>query len=164
MSDVLRILAWVLAVPAVGSLIVLAVTRVGEARARRRDMFARAFAACKAYREFPYVVRRRGSADPEGERLRISGELRLVQQELAFCFGWVKTESTTVAKAYGELVELTRREAGGEIKKAWESEPVGSDRDMSISIDLSGIDAAEARYLAAVRRNLSVFRRLGRNR
>lgn len=160
MSDMLRIIAWVLAVPAVSSLVVLAVARMGDARARRRDMFARAFAACRAYREFPYAVRRRGTADPEGERLRISSELRQVQQELAFCLGWVKTESDTVARAYSELVASTRTTAGGEIKKAWESEPVSSDREMSVSIDLTGIDAAEAFFLAAVRRDLSVFRRL----
>jgi len=158
MNDALQVLAWLVAIPAVGSLVVLAATRAGEAKARRREMFARAFAACQAYREFPYVVRRRGTSDPEAERLRISGELRQVQQELAFCVGWMTTESKAVSEAYREFVDSVRAVAGGEIRKAWESEPTGSDRDMSMIVDLSGIKIAEDSYLAAVRRHLSFIR------
>lgn len=155
MNDALHVLAWLVAIPAVGSLVVLAATRAGEAKARRREMFARAYAACQAYREFPYVVRRRGRSDPEAERLRISGELRRVQQELAFCVGWMTTESKAVSETYREYVDSIRAVAGVEIRKAWESEPMGSDRDMSMIVDLSGIKIAEETYLAAVRRRLS---------
>jgi hypothetical protein len=155
MNDALQVLAWLVAIPAVGSLVVLAATRAGEAKARRREMFARAFAACQAYREFPYVVRRRGAGDPEAERLRISSELRQVQQELAFCVGWMTTESRAVSKAYREYVDSVRAVAGGEITKAWDSDPIGSDRDMSMVVDLSGTRIAEEAYLSAVRRRLS---------
>jgi hypothetical protein len=158
MTDALHVLAWLVAIPAVGSLVVLAATRAGEAKARRREMFARAYAACQAYREFPYVVRRRGRSDPEAERLRISGELRRVQQELAFCVGWMTTESKAVSETYHEYVDAVRAVAGVEIRKAWESEPTGSDREMSMVVDLSGINIAEETYLAAVRRHLSFMR------
>ncbi len=159
MSHISQVFLWIAALPVVGSLVVLAVTRVADAKARRRETFARAFAACQAYREFPYVVRRRGTRDPEGERLRISGELRGVQQELAFCLGWMTTESKPVASAYRRLVDSLRETAGSEIRKAWESDPVGSDRGMSMVIDLSAVGAAEEAYLAAVRRQLSFMRR-----
>jgi hypothetical protein len=155
MNDALHVLAWLVAIPAVGSLMVLAATRAGEAKARRREMFARAYAACQAYREFPHVVRRRGTSDPEAKRLRISGELRQVQQELAFCVGWMTTESTAVSEAYREFVDSVRAVAGREIRKAWESEPARSDRAMSMIVDLSGIKLAEEAYLAAVRRRLA---------
>jgi hypothetical protein len=158
MSSALQVFAGIVAIPAVGSLMVLAATRAGEAKARRREMFARAFAACQAYREFPYVVRRRGPSDPEAERLRISGELRQVQQELAFCVGWMTTESKALAKSYRELVDSVRAVAGGEIRRAWESEPAKSDREMNMIVDLSGISAAEEAFLTAVRRHLSLLR------
>ena len=43
---------------------------------RQREEFAKTFAACVAYEEFPYVVRRRRPDILREERIRISTELR----------------------------------------------------------------------------------------
>src|ERR1700730_4634490 len=82
------------------SVIILAlnsfVTGYREGCNRRRDLFSKAFAAVASYREFPYVVRRRrsGSSDTEtDERVRISEDLRRVQQELSYYSAWMATES-----------------------------------------------------------------------
>lgn len=158
MKTALQVLLWVIALPGVGSLVLLAATRSGEAKNRRRETFAKAYAACQAYREFPYVVRRRGRNDPEAERLRISTELRAVQQDLAFYLGWMATESKPVAEAYQQLVAVLREVAGGEIRAAWQSAPPEADEQMNIAMDLSEMRGAEDTYLAAVTRHLSFMR------
>ena len=48
---------------------------------RRREIFSKAFTAAVVYEEFPYVVRRRRTSAPEDERIRISAELRKVQED-----------------------------------------------------------------------------------
>ena len=158
MKGGLEWLAWIVGLPGVASLIVLAATRFGEAQDRRRKVFGKAFAACRAYYEFPYVVRRRGRKDGEAERLRISDDLRVVQQDLAYYRGWIGTESKSVARAYVRLVDRLRAVVGPEIRAAWESEPAQSDQDMSFTIDLSEVIQAEDTYLATVRRHLSFLR------
>lgn len=64
-----------------------------DAEARRRSTFADAYAAVVAYAEFPYVVRRRRASAPEDERIRISTELRSVQERIAHHCAWLYTES-----------------------------------------------------------------------
>jgi len=145
----------ILSLPVVVSLLTLAFTRYGEARNRRRELFASAFAACQAYREFPFVIRRRGTRDPEGERLRISEDLRVIQKDLSFYQAWVATESPSVAVAYGQFVSELRRIAGGHMRTAWRNDPVANDAEMCISdIDLSALDEPERVYLDAVVREL----------
>lgn len=82
---------------------------IREARSRRRDGFAKAFAACVAYEEFAYVVRRRRASDPEGERIRISTELRRVQEDIAFYSAWMRAESPRVWESYNTLVSQLSR-------------------------------------------------------
>src|SRR5687767_13051208 len=55
-----------------------------ERKNRERTVFAEAFAACVAYREFPYVIRRRRWDDAASERVRISEQLRAVQERIAY--------------------------------------------------------------------------------
>jgi len=80
--------------------------------ARQRQEFSKAFAACVAYEEFPYIVRRRRSDVPQGERVRISSELSIIQRELAYYSASLATESTNVSKAYENLVAQLREIAG----------------------------------------------------
>ena len=123
---------------------------------RRREHFANALVAVTEYCEFPYVIRRRGIDDPEGERLRISTELRAVQQRIAFHEAWLRTESDEVAKAYERLVAEMRRVAGRQMHDAWEEEPIVRDADMNIaSIERGDIDALREAYLSAVRKRCS---------
>jgi hypothetical protein len=126
-----------------------------DRQARRRDVFAKALAACTRYQEMPYVVRRRRTSDPEGERIRISEELRGIQEDLTFYSAWTLTESGHVGRAYGDLVRQTREIAGGAIRDAWNEPPVQRDEDMNTP-DLGFVALAEARakYLAAVSRRL----------
>ena len=51
---------------------------------RRRELLSKAYSSAVAYKEFPYVVRRRKASSPEDERIRISTELRKVQEDIAF--------------------------------------------------------------------------------
>ncbi|MXX66990.1 MAG: hypothetical protein F4Z40_08425, partial [Chloroflexi bacterium] len=111
-----------------------------DALTRRREMFSKALAACARYREFPYVIGRRGT-DSELERKRISTELREIQADIAYYSAWIATESSDVSNAFDELVGTMRRVAGSYMRDAWEREPIDADPDMNISdIDLSALD------------------------
>ena len=133
---------------------------------RQRQAFGDAFGDIAAYREFPFVVRRRRHDEPEAERARISSELGAVQQRLNHHRATLQVENRRVAAAYAALVEVTRQIAGAEIRKAWDVAPITDDTQVHVTIDLSGIDAAEARYLLEVRDHLAltpaVLRRLAR--
>lgn len=93
---------------------------------RKREVFSRAYAAVVAYREFPYLVRRRNSNSAE-ERQRISEELRECQKSLAYYTAWLATESRVVSRAYSCLVGELRSLAGGYIRESWLKPPVDSD-------------------------------------
>lgn len=133
-----------------------------ELAARRRAQFADAFSAVVSYEEFPFVIRRRRASNPEDERIRISTELRAVQERLAFHSAWLRTESPRVADAYDALLQETRRTAGSEMRRAWGMEAIGQDSDMNVAdVDLSAIGPLKVAYLEAVRRHLSWRRFLG---
>jgi hypothetical protein len=127
---------------------------------RRREVFARALAACARYQEMPYVVRRRRTSNPEGERIRISDELRSNQEDLTFYTAWTLGESDDVGRAYGELVRQTRELAGTAIREAWSEPPIQRDEDMNMpDLGLGGLDEARSEYLAAVSRRLRLLSR-----
>ena len=103
----------------------------------------------------PYVVRRRRTSDPEGERIRISEELRGIQEDLTFYSAWTLTESGSVGRAYADLVRQTREIAGGAIRDAWNEPPVQRDEDMNMpDLGLAALAEARAKYLAAASRRL----------
>ncbi len=124
---------------------------------RQRDTFSKAYAACVAYQEFPYVIRRRGS-DVEQERNRISSELRSVQQDLAYYSAWIATESAHVGQAYEALVAALRQVAGRYMRDAWTRPPTSSDVSVNITdIDMSSLEDPKRAYIAAVREHLSLI-------
>lgn len=129
---------------------------VREDRERRRKMFADAYAAYVAYREFPFVIRRRRADKQADERARIAEEMRRAQQDLGYYIAWTKIESTEVGEAYSRLVAGARRTAGRAMNRAWaESRPVSADPEMNITnINLEGCNDLEDAYLAAVRAHL----------
>jgi len=133
-----------------------------ERLSRRREQFAKAYSAVVSYEEFPYVVRRRGRVDPEAERLRISTEMRRVQEEIAFHSAWVLTEDRRVSESYRRLVSETRRTAGGLVREAWDRDPIASDAEMNI-LDigpiLSGLEPQKDAYLQEVKDHMSFWPR-----
>lgn len=138
---------------------------VRQERSRRQQLYADALAALVAYREFAYVIRRRrgpipGHEEIAGEeRVRISEALREVQKDVAFHSAWIKAEPASVAARYADLVEQTRRLAGGYMHDAWNADPLNDDAGMNIpDIDYMPLAAYETAYLDAVRRALTFWR------
>ena len=135
-----------------------------QEKGRRREMFAKALAGCVAYREFPFAIRRRRADQPEAERIRLSEAIQDVQQQLAFHAAWIDTESTQVGAAYRELLRATRILAGQHMHDAWLAPATTTDDNMNIpGIDYSSLASFEAAYMTAVRKHLSLWRRLRRS-
>lgn len=128
--------------------------------ARQRQEFSKAFAACVAYEEFPYIVRRRRSDVPQDERVRISSELSIIQRELAYYSAWLATESTNVSIAYENLVAKLREIVGAKIHEAWGTPPIDSDSGMNMpDLGLSVLKPLKDAYLLEVAYHLSVVPR-----
>ena len=127
---------------------------------RLRNQYADAFRAYAAYREFPYVIRRRGS-DDSAERSRITEELRRVQEQLTFSVAWMELESPDVSRAYVKLVDQMRDVAGNEMRRAWELPAAEKGSDMNIASyqdDLKALRDAERAFLAAADKRLHPVR------
>ena len=111
------------------------------------------------HRRPTYVVRRRRTSDPEAERIRISTDLRAVQEQIAYYSAWIESEAPKVSKAYQVLAMETRRIAGKQIHNAWNSAAVASDAEMNMpDLGLAEIEPARNAYLRAVRGNLAPIR------
>ena len=129
-----------------------------ERKNRQRDVFSKAFAAAVAYEEFPYVVRRRRASLPEDERLRISTELRKVQEDISYYTAWLSTESRHVAEVYETLIAKMRELAGQEIHNAWAAQPIEHDAEMNIpDFGLGKLAQHKKAYLDAVDSHLSIW-------
>ena len=144
------------------SLITLVYNSSQERRDRHREHFSRALEAVARYEEFPYVVRRRKAGDPEGERVRISTDLREVQADLSYHCTWLLTESCQVAEAYGALVTEVRAIAGRLIHDGWTAPPIRDDAEMNIpdvAPELAKLQPLKEHYLVEVTDHLSVWPR-----
>lgn len=131
-----------------------------ERISRQRQEFSKAFAACIAYEEFPYVIRRRRNNVPQDERIRISSELSVIQRELAYYSAWLATESTSVSKAYETLVAKLRETAGVKIREAWLTPPIDSDSGMNMpDLGLKELKPLKEAYLQEVIYHLSMIPR-----
>jgi hypothetical protein len=125
---------------------------------RQRKLFAEAFEACIAYREYAYVVRRRDVAQPSSERARISTELSQVQMRLQSYCALLRVEAPRVGEAYGELISETKRIAGRAISAGWDAPAPVSDDDVRVrDVDLSELDAWDDRYLVEVVHHLALW-------
>jgi hypothetical protein len=144
------------------SILTLVYTSAQERRDRHREHFSRALQTVNQYEEFPYVVRRRRASDPEGERIRISTELRAVQAELSYHCTWLMTESPQVGAAYDALVRELRRVVGGLIHDAWVNSPVTEDAAMNIADigpEIAKLRPLKDQYLLEVGDHLSLWPR-----
>jgi hypothetical protein len=127
---------------------------------RRRDVFSKAFTATVSYEEFPYVVRRRRASSPEDERIRISNELREVQEKLSYYSAWLSTESPSVSQAFNTLIKQLRAVAGTEISRAWNEPPMSEDTGMNMpDLGLGTLRPFKGAYLREVSAELSVLPR-----
>ncbi|MDZ4063478.1 MAG: hypothetical protein U1E22_02315 [Coriobacteriia bacterium] len=127
---------------------------------RLRVQYAEAFRAYAAYREFPYVIRRRCD-DSGAERVRISTALQEVQSQLTFFESWIDLESPTVAKEYCALLRAMRSIAGTAMHRAWELRPAHEAEDMNIpdyAGDLGTLQPLEDRFVDAARKRLRWWR------
>lgn len=123
---------------------------------RQRQVFANAFEAAMAYREFPFIVLRRSTDDPAAERVRISGDLSKVQAMLNSFKARLRVEAPYVGGRYAELIAATRRIAGPLIREAWNMEPIEDDsRVHNPGWDLSALDEHDDSYLRAVADHLA---------
>ncbi|KGN29724.1 hypothetical protein N802_11560 [Knoellia sinensis KCTC 19936] len=128
-----------------------------EERARVRGVFAEAFEAVAAYKEFPYSIRRRRHDQPEAERVRIAEAMSGVQAKLSYYLAWTTAESAQVGSAYADLVKELRRVAGTACHDAWLAPAATTDADMNIPptvVDLRGLKPLEDAYVAASREHL----------
>jgi hypothetical protein len=131
-------------------------------RTRRRELYAGAWAAVQAYKEFPFAIRRRSDDEPAAERVRISEELREVQKDLVYHEALVGRErSGRVATEYRNLVTRTREIAGGLIHEGWKTPPITADDQMNLGDvfeQLEPIKEFEDAYLEAMQDDLAWWR------
>lgn len=131
-------------------------------RQRRRtdeaQLLADAYAAVLAYREFAFSVRRRDAANPAEERVRLSEQMRTVQERIDHHRGWMRASIRRegLATAYDQLVGETRQIVGASVRAAWNDLPITSDPDMNmphVAADLAALSHPTDAFLAAVRRH-----------
>lgn len=129
-------------------------------RSRRREFYANALAACRAYREFPYVIKRRRDDVAGEERVRISEALRAIQRDLGYFGALMSIErALEVAVRYRVLVDKTRDIAGAYMAAAWGEPAASDDKAMNVSdVDYTLLERFERDYLTAVEQDLSWWR------
>lgn len=128
-----------------------------EECARVGAAFAEAFSAYTAYKEYPYVIRRRNAEKPGEERVRISEQLRQIQERIGYFLAWTQVESEPVGEAYAALVRQMRATAGIAMKEAWQASAITKDADMVIPtslVDLGDLRSRERAYFEAVKKHL----------
>lgn len=111
------------------------------------------------------MVRRRRSPTAEHpeiggeERLRITGALQTVQEELSNYSAQISTESKAVSAKYDLLVSKTRHIAGTYMHKAWDAAALDSDAGMNITgIDYKELRTSQDDYLEAVKQDMTFWR------
>jgi hypothetical protein len=117
--------------------------------------------ATLAYREFPFVIRRRDHAAAGGERVRISEALRWIQRDLGTFESLMRVERAgEVATSYRTLVAKTREIAGAYMTQEWGRAPIIDDEQMSVGgdFDYNALARFEKSYLEAVAKDLAWWR------
>lgn len=126
---------WSVLVPLFGVLWTLWVNGDRAERQRRRELHARALEAVLAYREMPFMIRRRRHEKEErsAERVRLSSHLSEVQTELSACEHLMAADGPDwLTKEYETLVSTVRLTAGKEAHEAWKVDPISADSDVNM--------------------------------
>lgn len=130
-----------------GVLFTLVINGMRDSLQRRQARHARALAAVAAYREMPFLIRRRRHDDLAGERARLSERFADVQAELATCEALIRVDTDKkVRRTYAALVADLRAHAGKQAHLAWNTKPITADAEMAmpdVAKALSEIDAAQ---------------------
>ncbi|MDP9333597.1 MAG: hypothetical protein M3Q30_09850 [Actinomycetota bacterium] len=136
------------------ALFTLAVNQQRARKDRQRELFADAFAVVTEYREYPFIVRRRNEQGVD--RQVIARDLSGVQARLNQYVARLRIEAPRVGRAYAQLVRETRRVAGAETSRSWDTEPPGVAGSMHVrDIDLTELDGADATFLVEVADHLA---------
>jgi hypothetical protein len=126
-------------------------------RRRRRELHARGLAAAIAYAEMPFAIRRRQHEleHRSAERVRLTTRFSEIQAELSVCQALIDAEGhQQVSTAYRELVDATRRIAGGAARQAWNDDPIQQDPDVNmpaIAQELQPLAEYREGFAAAIR-------------
>jgi hypothetical protein len=137
-------------------LVTLAVNQQRARKDRQRELFADAFAAVTEYREYPFIVRRRGESGDD--RQTITHDLSGVQAKLNQYVARLRIEAPRVGRAYAHVVIETKRIAGAEIRRSWDTAAIGEGPMHVRDIDLSELDAVDADFIEAAIDHLAVSR------
>ncbi|XVQ11130.1 hypothetical protein ACQP1W_00705 [Spirillospora sp. CA-255316] len=120
-------------------------------RERLVKTFAEALSAVEDYAELPYRIRRRsGNAEA---RLQLTEDISKIQSRIAFYQAWMRIEEPRVAVAYDRLVRSAKRQAGAQMREAWNMRVRAKDRQMNLRVAYprDQIDAEIARCIVVMR-------------
>jgi len=125
-------------------------------RQRRRELHARALKATTEYAEMPFAIRRRRH-EPEqrsAERVRLTARFSDIQAEIAACQALLDADGKpNVARAYADLVQVTRSHMGQAARDAWNAEPIQHDDEVNmpdVAKILSTLEPSRAAYVKAM--------------
>ena len=127
-------------------------------RERLAHSFANAVLAISQYKSLPFRVRRRAGADAE-TRTVLANLATTTHEALDFHLALITLEVPSVAPSYTNLVSVARREIGDHVKRAWDAEPVSTDKGMNLGLGeqypMPETERATEVCLEAMRRELS---------
>lgn len=127
---------------------------------KRAVMYSEALRAVEDYAEAPFLVRRRQGKDA---RAMVSTQISEIQSRLALSAALLTISANAhIAKAYDNLVTITKRAAGPSMTEAWKSRRLQRDSEVPCPspYDRSAILEARQQYLAAIRLRDRVASRL----
>jgi uncharacterized protein YhaN len=135
-----------------------AVSRIWQARDRRRDEYSEAFATAMEWTEFSYRIARRLSNDAEAVD-PIVAAMHESQERICFHTNWLRTVSDDIEKAYSGLVASVKTKSAPHIQKAWRQEPARVPEGMILGNAFPVDVTAEVdEFVRQMRRDLSVRR------
>jgi hypothetical protein len=135
-----------------------AVSRIWEARDRRRDEYSRAFATAMEWTEFPYRIARRLSNDAEAVA-PIVAAMHESQERICFHTNWLRAVSDDIETAYSSLVDAVKTKSAPHIQKAWRQNPARVPEGMILGDAFPvNVKAEVDEFAKQMRRDLSLWR------
>jgi hypothetical protein len=120
----------------------------------KAESYAKALAAVEAYKQLPYRIRRRTSADAN-TRAELERLISDVEQEIAFYRRWLLLDSERVGLAYDALVRRVYKVGSDFRREAWMQDPAKTDDAMAFKGAFEYRDQLEQRAcLIAMQREL----------
>jgi hypothetical protein len=121
----------VLGTSALAAIITAVVGNLRTAAGQRREGYAKASKVLLRRVEFAYRIRRRVSDEPEVlQALAALGSD--IQEELAWCRAWIRTENRTVARVFEEVCQAIDAEVADWTSDAWQLPPITEAESMNL--------------------------------